>query len=432
MPVLACKRLTLTLFASALVVWLLSWPNFIASASERSTATEFLLAPGDTLKFDILDDEKEPVDLLIASDGSIQAPYLGAASVAGRTVSTALDHLMALYKERKIFVVPKVGLSIASYRPVFVIGDVRQPGVYPFQAKLTVEKAMGLAGGQITAASAEDPVLARARLHGELEAIETTIIREGLTIARLTAVLADRREIQDGDIPETARPYVKGPVAETMRAVELRILESERDGFEAQKVILAEGVTEALRGQDLLKALEGKVSQSIEFSRADLERGQGLQKRGIKTLTDVSNLERQLTMEEARQLQVLSELSNGRRGIGTLKSQLAQLEQTRHMQALTELQSHTAELAASISKRRTSEEQLMLLSAMSAQEMAANKEVVLDFTIRRETADAVAGLPATPATLLEPGDVVVVSIRSSHETVPLAAAAQSLGGQPSQ
>lgn len=394
-----------------------------------------LLAPGDTLKFDILDDDKEPVDLLIASDGSMQAPYLGSVSVAGLTVAAALDHLNARYIERKIFVTPKIGLSVAAYRPVFVIGDVRQPGTYPFQSDLTVEKAMGLAGGQITAANVEDPVLARARLHGELEAVETTIIREGLTIARLTALLADREAIQDSDIPVSARAYMKGPVAETMRAVELRILESDRQGFAAQQAILVEGIAEAVRGQELLQALEGKVTQTIEFSRADLERGQGLQKRGIKTLTDVSNLERQLTMEEARQLQVLNDLSDGRRGIGTLKRQLAELEHARHMQALIDLQTHTAALATAISSRRTSEEQLMLLSALSAQEMAANREVVLDFTVRRSTAEGDADLRATPATRLQPGDVVVVSIRSTHDNAPMTnvqPTVQLMGAPPSQ
>lgn len=71
---------------------------------------------------------------------------------------------------------------------------------------------MGLAGGQITAtANVEDPVLARTRLHGELEAVETTIIREGLTMARLTALLADREAIQDSDVPVSARAYMKVP-----------------------------------------------------------------------------------------------------------------------------------------------------------------------------------------------------------------------------
>ncbi|BCP53916.1 sugar ABC transporter substrate-binding protein [Kaistia sp. 32K] len=392
---------------------------------------EVLLAPGDMLRFDILDDEKEPVDLPIAADGTIQAPLLGGVSVAGYTIAAALEHVNAIYAERKIFVQPKIALSVAAYRPVFVIGDVRQPGSYPFQARLTVEKAMGLAGGQITAANGEDPVLARARIHGELEAVENTIIREGLSIARLQAQLNGGDAIRDEDVPESARAYVKGPAADIMREVEMRILDSDRNGFAAQKKILLENIAEAARGQELLVEMADKVAKSVEFSRADLERGQGLQQRGIKTLTDVSNLERQLTAEESRQLQVMSQQSDGRREIGTLKRQLADLEQARHMQALVDLQTHTSALITAIGTRRTAEEQLMLLSAMTAQQMADNKEVILDFTVRRTDAAGNADLRATPATLLQPGDVVIVSIRSTHTNAPLAAL-QPPAAQPSQ
>lgn len=407
-----------------------------ASGNDGAARTEFLLASGDMLKFDILDDEREPVDLLVASDGTIQAPFLGSVPVAGLSVGEAREQLKARYVEQKIFVAPRVGLSVASYRPIFVIGDVKQPGAYPFQADLTIEKAMGLAGGQLTAAQGEDPVLSRSRLHGELDKIDTTIIQKALAIARLKAQIADRAAIDDDDIPQEARAYIDGAVAETMWAVEQRILEADRSGFADQKAVLIEGIAEAQRGQELLQELGGKVTQSIEMSRADLERGRALQRRGIKTLTDVSNLERQLNAEEARQLQVLSELSNGRQDLGTLKQQLAGLEQTRKIQALTDLQSHTAELAGSIATRRSTEEQLMLISALSAQQIQDSKEIVLDFLIRRSGRNGAGDLVATRSSPVEPGDVIVVSIRSTRGDTPLSAlrtdTVQTGGGSPSQ
>lgn len=402
----------MTLCAGAL------WPATAVRAEAPAPAggavagTSFLLASGDTLKFDILDDDRDPVDLQIAADGTIQAPYLGSVSVAGLSVDDARERLKARYVDQKIFVAPQIGLSVAAYRPIFVIGDVKQPGAYPFQPDLTVEKAMSLAGGQLLAGQGEDPVLARSRLHGELAKTDTTIIREGLAVARLTAQLGDRVAIQPDDIPETARAYLEGPVADTMRTVEQRLLETDRGGFEAQKGVLLESVAEAERGQELLKELEGKVNQSIAMSRADLDRGRTLQQRGIKTLTDVSNLERQLNAEEARQLQVLSELSKGRQDLGTLKQQLTGLEQTRKVQALTDLQTHNAELAAAIASRRATEEQLMLTSALSAAKLQEAKEVVLDFTIRRNGREGVGDLVAKSSSQVEPGDVVVVSIRS--------------------
>ena len=121
-----------------------------ASANaEALSQPDFTLAPGDTVKLDILDDDKEPMDLQIAIDGSIQAPFVGAVPIAGLSVPQALDALNRRYVEQQIFVVPKLGFSVAAYRPIFVTGDVRKPGSYPFQPQLTVEKAIGLAGGQI-------------------------------------------------------------------------------------------------------------------------------------------------------------------------------------------------------------------------------------------------------------------------------------------
>jgi exopolysaccharide production protein ExoF len=391
----------------------MAWPAVgIGAESTSATAGGFSLASGDMLKFDILDDDREPVDLMVASDGTIQAPFLGAVPVAGMSIVEAREHLKSLYADQKIFVAPQIGLSVAAYRPVFVIGDVRQPGAYPFQADLTVEKAMSLAGGQLLAGQGEDPVLARARLQGDLAKTDTAIAREALAIARLTAQLADRETIAETDVPEDARGYLTGALADTMRGVEQRILDADLKGFAGQQAVLRESIAEGERGQQILEELRLKVNSSIEMSRADLERGRGLQQRGIKTLTDVSNLERQLNAEESRQLQVLSELSQGRQDLAGLRKELAVLEQTRDTKALNELQAHTAELAAQIATRRTTEEQISLITALSVAKLKDAKEVVVDFTIRRNGKDGVKDIQATAASAVEPGDVVAVSIRS--------------------
>src|SRR5262245_47344693 len=149
--------------------------SILAFSADAQSLPDFPLAPGDTVKLDILDDDKEPTDLPIGMDGSIQAPFLGSVSLAGLTVSQALDELNRRYVAQHIFVVPKLGFSVAIYRPVFVIGDVKTPGSFPFQPRLTVEKAIGLAGGQITTGPSQDPVLARARLRGELDTLEASI-----------------------------------------------------------------------------------------------------------------------------------------------------------------------------------------------------------------------------------------------------------------
>jgi exopolysaccharide production protein ExoF len=396
---------------------------FAASASsETLSESDFALAPGDTVKLDILDDDKEPMDLPIAVDGSIQVPFLGAVQIGGLSVPKALDELKRRYVEQQIFVVPKLAFSVAAYRPVFVIGDVQKPGSYAFQPQLTVEKAIGLAGGQITTNPAEDPMLARSRLRGELETTEANIVREALAYARLTAQLAGRTDIQAGDVPATARDYLDGPLAESVREVELQIAKAETDGFEAQKKVLSEQIAEAENGFILLSQLLENVNGSIELGRADLQRAEDLRKQGLNRQTDVSNLQRALSQAEARQLEVLTNISQARKDMGLLKSRFVELSQARQVNALVELQTHNVNLATFLATRRTAEEQLVLIASLSAEEMAKNKEVVFDFTIRRGTGAAVIEMPATATSILAPADVLVVRIRSRDDNAAVTAA----------
>ena len=405
-----------------ILAFIISGPGSNYAFSAQKSEMDFELAAGDVVRLDILDDDKEPVDLPVATDGSIQAPFLGAVPVAGLTVSEALAELTRKYVEQRIFVVPKLGFSVAAYRPVFVVGDVRQPGSFPFQPQLTVEKAIGLAGGQLASDPTEDPVLARARLRGELETIEASIIKEALAFARLTAELAGRSEILPDDLPPTARDYVNGPLADSVREVELRIAKADNDGFSAQQTVLQEQIAEAEKGMVLLNQLLENVNGTIELAQGDLDRSQELNKRGLNTKSDVSNLQRRLSEEEGRQLEVLNNISQGRRDIGLLKSRLVELAQKRLVDALTDLQTHNVNLATYLTTHRKTEEQIVLMSSLTAEALAKNRQVTLDFAIRRGAGESVTDMPATATSVLFPGDVLVVKIHDGDDTSSVAAA----------
>ena len=42
---------------------------------------------------------------------------------------------------------PHVAVEIEAYRPFFILGEVTQPGQYPYVANMTVETAVAIAGG---------------------------------------------------------------------------------------------------------------------------------------------------------------------------------------------------------------------------------------------------------------------------------------------
>ena len=213
-------------------------------------------------------------------------------------------------------------------------------------------------------------------------------------------------------------------MAQSQREVEINILRSDAANAKQQKELLVAGVAEAERGQKILDELAAKTKDSIGFSRAERDRAKDLQAKGIKTVTEVSNVERQLMLEEARQLQVLANLSEGRRGLLILRRQLAELDEARRMKALTGLILEKANLAKGIAQRRSAEEQLMLLSTRTLDDMRNQKEIVLDFTIRRGGESSAVSIDAASSTALAPGDVLVVSIRDTGPAVAAAPASQ--------
>ena len=51
---------------------------------------------------------------------------------------------------------PRVSIEVLSYRPFYIMGEVNQPGSYPYRAGLTVLNAAALAGGFTYRADEDD------------------------------------------------------------------------------------------------------------------------------------------------------------------------------------------------------------------------------------------------------------------------------------
>ena len=76
---------------------------------------------------------------------------------------------------------PRVSVEVLSYRPFYIMGEVNQPGSYPYRAGLTVLNAAALAGGYTYRADEDDIEISResgaAKQNFEAEAL--TRIRPG-------------------------------------------------------------------------------------------------------------------------------------------------------------------------------------------------------------------------------------------------------------
>lgn len=376
-----------------------------------AAAGDYSLSIGDVVSFDFIDDTLPAVELAISNEGELSVPLIGGLKVAGLTVPEALQAMRAEFIERKIFIDPQVSLSVVSFRPIFVLGDVKAPGSFPYQPLLTIEQAVALAGGQSAGgATGEDRVITTARLRGNLDEIEVDIAREAVGAARLVAQLAGRAEISPDDMPPKARDLTSAQLIETLLVNERQILGAEQRSFETRRDQLTDAVAEVKGALANLEQLAQKQKQVIVSAHSERERAKELNKRGFKTLTDLSNVERDVTAQEAQLLGIYNQMSTTRRELADLQRQLLDLTDNRTRTALTALQDHTAEIERLLVSRRSTEEQILLLSNLATEEARKTNTVQFAYQIRRKVDGRVQTQSATLDDAVLSGDTVLVYI----------------------
>lgn len=116
-----------------------------ASAPVRYDAG-YRLDAGDKLRVVVYGQDGLTNTYTIDAAGSITMPLIGAVAARGRSPASLAAEITAKLRNGYIRE-PSVAVEIDSYRPFFILGEVTQPGQYPYVADMTVETAVAIAGG---------------------------------------------------------------------------------------------------------------------------------------------------------------------------------------------------------------------------------------------------------------------------------------------
>ncbi|WP_246704700.1 polysaccharide biosynthesis/export family protein [Rhizobium sp. P32RR-XVIII] len=392
----------------------LRWVACVAAAGLVTAggvrAEAYRLQPGDVISFDFLDDTELPVSLTIDGDGDAQFPLVGGVEVSGLTVVEALGKLRSEYKDRQILVDPKIALNITTYKPIFVLGEVKNPGSFPYHPGLTVDQAIGLAGGTLTAASnAADKIMTRARLRGEIDGAEVEIVHEAIYAARLAAQLRGAETIDLNDAPEIARPYLERASLKSVLEIEEKILKTDLITTKAQAEILTQSIAETESSLKILAELEAEQKDVVAMNERDLERVTNLRKRELTTETDLSRVKNTTSNEKSQLLEIYAEISRSKLQLGNLKLELSKLQADRQNDILLKLQEREAAIKKLESTRQSAEEQFYLLASIAADERKGD-QISFAYEVRRPKNGVNTVINGAPFTELLPGDVVAVSI----------------------
>lgn len=135
---------------------------------EKST-----VGPGDVFAMEIVGEKDLPREYQVASDGSVDLPYVQTVQVAGLEPQEISRLVRKLLMEKQILSDPSVVVQVKEYnsRRITVLGQVAKPGTFPFTTGLTLIQALSQAGGLTGIANLDKVNLTRRTASGSRTAV---------------------------------------------------------------------------------------------------------------------------------------------------------------------------------------------------------------------------------------------------------------------
>ena len=124
----------------------------LAAPLAYAQSAGYRIQPGDQLAITVLEDETLNRNTLVLPDGRISVPLAGSIQASGRSVD-AVESAIADRLASNFAVRPSVFVSVTTVSdsgltfPIYVVGQVGDPGVREVEAGTTMLQAIALAGG---------------------------------------------------------------------------------------------------------------------------------------------------------------------------------------------------------------------------------------------------------------------------------------------
>ncbi|MEQ8396061.1 polysaccharide biosynthesis/export family protein [Thalassobaculum sp.] len=110
------------------------------------TQTEYRLDHGDHLQITVYGQDELTGSYVVDGSGEISMPLIGAVSAGGGTTDD-LEARIADKLKPKYLNDPNVAVQVTTYRPFYIVGEVKNPGSYPYVDGMVVMTAVALARG---------------------------------------------------------------------------------------------------------------------------------------------------------------------------------------------------------------------------------------------------------------------------------------------
>lgn len=172
-PAAGSRRLGLGLLIALIFAAIPLAPSFAQN--------DYILAYGDEVQVTVYGEDDLSGQHKIDQEGRISLPLVGDMAIVGLPLRAAEQRIADAYRGR-FLLSPKVTISVASYRPIYIMGEVKKPGSYTYSVGMTLVNAVALAGGYTYRANEDEVVIIRGEPQEKIIAKPGTAILPGDTI----------------------------------------------------------------------------------------------------------------------------------------------------------------------------------------------------------------------------------------------------------
>jgi polysaccharide export outer membrane protein len=147
------------------------------ASAPAAEAAPYRLGPGDKLRVTVFGEPYLSGEFKVNANGTISMALIEPVQLTGLTVAQAQE-VLAKELSEGFTGKTKVNIEILEYRPFFIVGEVRNPGSYPYMADMTVLHAIAIAGGYTPRAAKKRVEIQRGGKDG-IRANDTTPVEPG-------------------------------------------------------------------------------------------------------------------------------------------------------------------------------------------------------------------------------------------------------------
>ncbi|WP_074069342.1 polysaccharide biosynthesis/export family protein [Rhizobium gallicum] len=345
-------------------------------------------------------------DYTIGPSGSLSLPFVGDLPASGKTTDAIAQEIgVALQKQFGLKDRPSASVELAQFRPVFLTGDVENPGEYPFAPNLTVVKAVSIAGGLRRADAGQR--FARDFINAKGDAVVYTTERNRL-IARKARLQAETSKSDTIEMPQELKDL---PEAKALLASEMALMNTREKRLTLQLQAL-DDLKSLLQAEieSLGKKTETQTRQ-LELAKEDRDKVENLAEKGLALSARKMAAEQRAADTEATLLDIDTNILKAKQDISQANQDEITLRNDWDAKLSQELQDTESELDTLNLKIATSDALMSEALAQSndAARFDPQNAASISYSIVREVDGQSKEVPVTENSTLQPGDLIRVT-----------------------